>query len=424
MSDIAIRVEGLSKRYLIGSKQEQKKLSRTLLNFAVAPVRRSMRILRGQSKSALDLEEEFWALKDVSFEVKKGEILGVVGRNGAGKSTLLKILSSITPPTEGYAEIRGQVGSLLEVGTGFHPDLTGRENIFLNGSILGLKRSEIERQFDEIVDFADIEKFIDTPVKFYSSGMYVRLAFAVAAQLQPEVLIVDEVLAVGDVAFQQKSIGKMNSVVRDEGRTILFVSHNMSTMRKLCSNMILIEKGNVIAQGPTDDVISVYLGQDAEALSPEVALPAGESDHIGRGLRLRFFSQDGTPTAQFRLDEKWRVVLEFELFKDVEHFIAGLGIVTIDGIALATYWSVPKDSHPGKFQVSFDIDLPLRACEVRFIVGLSSYERTFYYADGVGHVSISEIALGTQPLRSTGSGLLLTRQVAKVVPYSSDIGSN
>src|SRR5437870_2274772 len=232
MSEIALKVEGLGKRYRIGANQQAyKTLKEKLTQTASTPFRalKSLAGRNGHYSIRKSKSETIWALKDVSFEVKYGEVVGIIGRNGAGKSTLLKILSRITDPTEGYADIHGRVGSLLEVGTGFQPELTGRENIFLNGSILGMKRAEIKKKFDEMVDFAEIEKFIDTPVKHYSSGMYVRLAFAVAAHLEPEILLVDEVLAVGDAAFQKKCLGKMGDVAK-EGRTVLFVSHNMAAI--------------------------------------------------------------------------------------------------------------------------------------------------------------------------------------------------
>jgi lipopolysaccharide transport system ATP-binding protein len=269
MSDIAIRVEGLSKQYRIGGKQERYKTLRDTLADAIsAPFHRASRILRGHATGAAELDETIWALQNVSFDIKRGEVVGFIGRNGAGKSTLLKILSRITEPTEGFAEIHGRVGSLIEVGTGFHQELTGRENIYLNGAILGMKRAEIERKFDEIVAFAEVEKFIDTPVKHFSSGMYLRLAFAVAAHLEPEILLVDEVLAVGDAAFQKKCLGKMQDVSR-EGRTVLFVSHNMSAIAKLCSRAMLIDQGHLITAGLSADVVSHYffalLGASATA---------------------------------------------------------------------------------------------------------------------------------------------------------------
>ena len=261
MSDIAIRVEGLSKKYYIGGKQERYRTLRdTLTDAFISPFRKVGRILRGQATEAAGLHETIWALKDVSFEVKKGEVVGIIGRNGAGKSTLLKILSRITEPTEGFADIYGRVGSLLEVGTGFHAELTGRENIYLNGAILGMKKAEIEKKFDEIVAFSEVEKFIDTPVKHYSTGMYLRLAFAVAAHLEPEILIVDEVLAVGDAAFQKKCLGKMGDVAK-VGRTVLFVSHNMEAIQNLCSESVLLDNGQLIFKGDSQQVVHDYISQ-------------------------------------------------------------------------------------------------------------------------------------------------------------------
>lgn len=272
MSDIAIRCEGLSKRYRIGEQERYKALRDVLTDAGAAPFRR-LRSAFGKSNgsathsSQLATQNTFWALNDVSFEVKYGEVVGVIGRNGAGKSTLLKILSRITKPTKGHAEIHGRVGSLLEVGTGFHPELTGRENIYLNAAILGMGKQEVTRKFDEIVAFAEVEKFIDTPVKRYSSGMYVRLAFAVAAHLETEVLLVDEVLAVGDAEFQKKSLGRMTELSR-VGRTVLFVTHNMTTARRLCSGGLLLEDGKVSCRGDISEVIAAY----AERFCPEAGV--------------------------------------------------------------------------------------------------------------------------------------------------------
>ena len=286
MTDIAIKVENLSKMYRIGEKQERYYTFRdTLTNIALAPFRR----LRRVGKSPRE-EEIIWALKDVSFEVKHGEVVGIIGRNGAGKTTLLKILSRITEPTGGQAEIYGRVGSLLEVGTGFHPELTGRENIFLNGAILGMRKTEIDRKFDEIVAFAEIEKFMDTPVKRYSSGMYVRLAFAVAAHLEPEILLVDEVLAVGDVGFQKKCLGKMEDVAKG-GRTVLFVSHNMAAVLSLCNEAYLLDNGHIVCNGATDDVVDRYM----QSTTSVATIPLHErTDRNGDGrVRLTSISIDG-----------------------------------------------------------------------------------------------------------------------------------
>ena len=255
MSAPAVTVEGLGKLYRLDHQARQHDSFRSALTaMALSPLRR-LRKLRGTDETM----EEFWALKDVSFEVKRGEVVGIIGRNGAGKSTLLKILSRIVEPTEGRAVMRGRVASLLEVGTGFHPELSGRENIFLNGSILGMRRREIEAKFDEIVAFAEVEKFLDTPVKRYSSGMYVRLAFAVAAHLEPEILIVDEVLAVGDTEFQKKCIGKMKDIADSGSRTVVFVSHNMGAVRALCSSCVYLVRGAVAGQGDVDTIINQYL---------------------------------------------------------------------------------------------------------------------------------------------------------------------
>lgn len=261
MKKSAIKIEGIGKRYRIGKKEERADtLVGLVLNTIKAPVR-SFRNLRGLSVFEKDEGEDIvWALRDVSFEIKQGETVGLIGRNGAGKSTLLKVLSRITEPTTGHIDVYGRVSSLLEVGTGFHPELTGRENVYLNGTILGMKKAEIDRKFDEIVDFSGVEQYIDTPVKRYSSGMKVRLGFAVAAHLEPDILLVDEVLAVGDVAFQKKCIGKMESVA-DEGRTVVFVSHQMSMIQALCKRGIVMNKGGVIFDGTVDDAVAEYLRQ-------------------------------------------------------------------------------------------------------------------------------------------------------------------
>ncbi len=256
MANIVIHVENLGKRYRIGQRERYYALRDIIASFLSAP----LRLFHRPSPDTQNLipNTHIWALKDVSFEVNRGDVVGIIGRNGAGKSTLLKILSRITDPTEGYIEIHGRVGSLLEVGTGFHPELTGRENIYLSGAILGMKRVEIRRKFDEIVSFAEIEKFLDTPVKYYSSGMYVRLAFAVAAHLEPEILLVDEVLAVGDATFQKKCLNKMQDVGR-EGRTVFFVSHNMPAITRLCQRAILLNEGHILCDGPSHQVVGTYL---------------------------------------------------------------------------------------------------------------------------------------------------------------------
>src|SRR5271166_819255 len=267
MSDTVIKIEKLSKRYFVGHQCAQGERYVSFRDVIASEgrklARKTVDLLQGRQVMQGNVVEEFWALKNVSFELKQGQVLGIVGRNGAGKSTLLKILSRITEPTEGKVLIRGRVASLLEVGTGFHSELTGRENIFLNGAILGMTQREIAKKFDEIVAFAEVEKFLDTPVKRYSSGMYVRLAFAVAAHLEPEILVVDEVLAVGDAEFQKKCLGKMDEASRREGRTVLFVSHNMGAIEKLCTTSIWLDHGSIRQHGSAEAVVRGYLSQRA-----------------------------------------------------------------------------------------------------------------------------------------------------------------
>lgn len=268
MSDIAIKVENLGKSYFLGHNSAQAErytaLRDVISHNAKNLARKTRDMFQGKVIIQGDEVEEFWALRDVSFDIKQGDRVGIIGRNGAGKSTLLKILSRITEPTKGRIQINGRVASLLEVGTGFHPELTGRENIFLNGAILGMSRKEILRKFDEIVSFAEVEKFLDTPVKRYSSGMYVRLAFAVAAHLEPEILVVDEVLAVGDAQFQKKCLGKMEAVA-SEGRTVLFVSHNMGALLNLCNKAVLLNQGKMISEGSTDEIVKQYISLGKES---------------------------------------------------------------------------------------------------------------------------------------------------------------
>ena len=304
MTDIAIRVENLSKRYRIGQRERYKALRDVLTDVLYAPVRRlslprqwttddgrrpSIVHRRSSAVGHPSPDNYIWALKDVSFEVKRGEVVGIIGRNGAGKTTLLKILARITKPTSGYAEIHGRVGSLLEVGTGFHPELTGRENIYLSGAILGMTKKEIDRKFDEIVAFAEIEKFIDTPVKYYSSGMYVRLAFAVAAHLEPEILLVDEVLAVGDATFQKKCLGKMGDVAK-EGRTVLFVSHNLQAISTLTERALLFDQGEMIYSGHTQVALAKYKElwgpvSSSEYLNPNASMGITKARVITSGPR-------------------------------------------------------------------------------------------------------------------------------------------
>ena len=320
MTDIAIRVENLSKLYHIGARQERHD---TLRDALVARFRRANGSTHPQATDSDDTD--LWALRDVSFEVKRGEVVGIIGRNGAGKSTLLKILSRITEPTSGQAEIHGRVGSLLEVGTGFHPELTGRENIYLNGAILGMRRTEIDRKFDEIVAFAEIEKFLDTPVKRYSSGMYVRLAFAVAAHLEPEILLVDEVLAVGDAEFQKKCLGKMGDVAK-EGRTVLFVSHNMSAIAALCNMGIFLKSGSVAQCGETAYTIQQYIEetsyqaedyQEAQSTRDLFAAPRRHRSDLAQFTRIAVLNALGEACSTFGFGDTLRLRLQFRVSQPI-----------------------------------------------------------------------------------------------------------
>jgi lipopolysaccharide transport system ATP-binding protein len=306
MGDVAIRLEKLGKRYRLGlARPQYRTLREGIAGALTAPFRNS------RKKTEPDT---IWAIKDISFEVGRGEVVGIIGRNGAGKSTLLKILSRITDPTAGRAEIYGRVGSLLEVGVGFHPELTGRENVYLNGAILGMKRFEIERKFDEIVAFSEIAKFLDTPVKHYSSGMYVRLAFAVAAHLEPEILLVDEVLAVGDVAFQRKCLGKMGDVARG-GQTVVFVSHNMAAIKSLCQRAILLDGGQQKMNGPVAEVVQTYLADGAQPTSEQVwaDIKTAPGDDKTRLRAVRILDTDGRPITQAELESPFILEVEYEV---------------------------------------------------------------------------------------------------------------
>jgi len=314
MGDIAIRVEGLSKKYRLGKKEQYQTLRDSIVSTLAAPFGKVGKLLRGDATDTVQSDEIIWALKEIFFEVSRGEVIGMIGGNGAGKSTLLKILSRITEPTSGFAEIHGRVASLLEVGTGFHPELTGRENIYLNGAILGMKQAEIERKFDEIVAFSEVEKFIDTAVKHYSSGMYLKLAFSVAAHLEPEILLVDEVLAVGDVRFQKKCLGRMGAVAK-EGRTVIFVSHNMGAITQLCERVVLLEAGRLKRIGPCTEVVADYLGS---SLGTEVkstwSSPSSELNHSKVQFRsARLLSVEGQPVSLVTFNDSVLVEVTYEV---------------------------------------------------------------------------------------------------------------
>ena len=358
MPDFAISVENLSKRYLIGHQTAEREsytalrdvIGREARNFA----RKAADLFHGRQIVQGDEVEEFWALKDVTFEVKQGEVVGIIGRNGAGKSTLLKILSRITEPTTGRARLRGRVGSLLEVGTGFHPELTGRENIYLNGAVLGMKQRDIRRRFDEIVSFAEVERFLDTPVKRYSSGMYVRLAFAVAAHLEPEIMVIDEVLAVGDMEFQRKCLGKMSEVA-DAGRTVLFVSHNQAALRSLCTHEIVLREGR---GSPKQDIVSAldeYSSQSESILAYSWRRSAAVKQPPVRFKSIDVSLDGAQPTVRLRCT---CVIVSERVARS-----ALIAVDLADENAFSIMQALPNiepfiGGDPGKYNVEVTIELP------------------------------------------------------------------
>ncbi len=355
--DVVIRAEALGKKYLVGHDVQRERYT-TLREVITRKVRRLARMGANGFRATMGRGhevEEFWALKEIDFEIKRGEVVGIIGRNGAGKSTLLKVLSRITEPSEGRVSIKGRVASLLEVGTGFHPELTGRENIYLNGAILGMARAEIRRKFDEIVAFAEVERFLDTPVKRYSSGMHVRLAFSVAAHLEPEILIVDEVLAVGDAAFQEKCIGKMNAVAKSDGRTVLFVSHNMSVVQHLCSRAALIRAGRITASGGTASIVATYLS-DVRQESRVSLVDWADRNTTGeaRITKLEVGDDAAGNRITFGQDFRFRIHATFkEPFADPSF---GLMIHDTTGVPLANVHTVHQGMRLGKVDGNIVVD--------------------------------------------------------------------
>ncbi len=363
MSNLALSVANLSKSFNIDHQRNGSGGYRTLHDDLMNLPRR---LLARFNRSQRPTSETFWALKNVSFDVGQGEVVGIIGANGAGKSTLLKILNRITEPTSGGADIYGRVGALLEVGTGFHPELTGRENVYLNGAILGMTRSEIKKKFDEIVAFAEIEKFLDTPVKRYSSGMYVRLAFAVAAHLEPEILLIDEVLAVGDAQFQKKSLQKMEEVAANDGRTVIFVSHSMPTVARLCPRVIWLRGGEVAADGPSDEVIQkysnvVFVDQD------RINWPEGFSNagvHELKFTSVGLLDKNGRPTTHFDYSEPLNFELSYTIHDSMSFCRIGFLVHALDGTAVFEIYDVDEDvkdgrREPGSYRIRCEVPAEL-----------------------------------------------------------------
>lgn len=425
MRDIAIEVNELAKRFQIGQTHQRS----GTLRHAVAGSLRSLvngRSANGKQNSVAD--GDHWALRGVSFNVQRGEVVGLIGRNGAGKSTLLKILSRITEPTSGRALVHGRVGSLLEVGTGFHPELTGRENIYMNGAMLGMRRTEIAAKFDEIVAFSEVKKFIDTPVKRYSSGMRVRLAFAVAAHLEPEILLVDEVLAVGDAAFQEKSLGKMGDVVQ-QGRTVLFVSHNMASIKHLCERSILLEDGEIAYDGPSEEAVRRYIS------GTEVAATADEAQLIMRAtpnpamkhqvLSVEALGLDGTPLTRLSTGDPVRFRITWRSDERILRGGVMFGLHTLEGVPVIHYSTQPVSKveveiHEGinSIEVEFD-ELPLAAGQyyVAVILMRPRVERMYQNNSfGVLRIEEKDIFQSGFPVRSDLSLVTIPHRWRQSVP--------
>jgi lipopolysaccharide transport system ATP-binding protein len=369
-NNIAIKVEGISKRYRIGLKEQRHdSVGGALVGFIKNPIKnyRKYRSLYSfddvEGKSNSDSPDIVWALRDVSFTVERGEALGIIGRNGAGKSTLLKILARITNPTKGRAVVYGRISSLLEVGTGFHPELTGRENIYLNGTILGMRKREIDRKLDEIVDFSGVEKYIDTPVKRYSSGMKVRVAFAVAAYLEPEILIIDEVLAVGDAEFQKKCLGKMGEVAK-EGRTVLFVSHNMGAITQLCEKVFLFNQGQLKLTGTPNDVISSYLSSTTTNSAVWTGSSARPDDLEVQINSARVLSADDRPATIVDFDSQFKVEIAYEVIHPVRNLSIlyrmadSLGSIIFESFDTDTTDLLNHVRHPGRYRSICKVPAP------------------------------------------------------------------
>jgi lipopolysaccharide transport system ATP-binding protein len=419
MSEIAVRVDKLGKQYRIGMLQSRYRTLRETLELAVtSPVRR---VRARRHATGLEEENTIWALKDISFDVHQGQVLGVIGRNGAGKSTLLKILSRVTEPTLGCAEIHGRVGSLLEVGTGFHPELTGRENIFLNGAILGMKSTEIDRKFDEIVAFSEVEKFIDTPVKRYSSGMYLRLAFAVAAHLEPEILVVDEVLAVGDAEFQRKCLGKMSNVAQ-EGRTVLFVSHNMSAILRLTQETLVLDKGQLILRAPTQKAVDFYLSsgysQSGERAWQPDEIP--HDSHPFRPISMKLLVNTNTGKRvvdTVRSTDPFTLQIEYALDAPITGLRVGIYLMTMHGELVFTSFDTDNPSlyesftarKPGHYLSSCAIPADFLN-EGRYAVGINaSTFRVKRYFQDESALSFNVDGTGAPGMQWTETRLGLTR---------------
>jgi lipopolysaccharide transport system ATP-binding protein len=410
VSDVVIRAEKLSKRYRLSQSQHSATLRDEIAHTFALPRRFFSHHPTGNDKT----DPWLWALRDVEFAINDGEAVGVIGRNGAGKSTLLKILARITMPTAGFAHIRGRIGSLIEIGTGFHPELSGRENIFLNGAILGMKHREIQRQFDEIVAFAEVEKFLDTPVKHYSSGMYLRLAFAVAAHLNPEILLVDEVLAVGDAEFQKKCLGKMSDVTQS-GRTVLFVSHNMGAVNRLCTRTLWLDQGKLVMDGPTDQVIAQYLTSKAGARGAVEWQHGIANDGVDELeiYSVRLVNSAGQVASNFDVQKSFTVEIRYRINKALPYCRVGVLLGTYDGTLLFETYDADDEKnlgrrHPGDYIVSCQIPADLLN-PGNYIISINAGMpniKNLAFLEGVLVFSIEDTGAVGSPLHSKRGGVI------------------
>ncbi|WP_406684237.1 ABC transporter ATP-binding protein [Seonamhaeicola sp. MEBiC1930] len=395
MGDVILKAENISKQYrlgLVGTGTISHDLNRWWhrIRGKEDPY---LKIGDSNDRSTKGSSDYVWALQDINFEVKRGEVLGIIGKNGAGKSTLLKILSKVTTPTTGAIKTKGRIASLLEVGTGFHSEMTGRENIYLNGAILGMTKKEIASKINEIIAFSGCERYIDTPVKRYSSGMTVRLAFAVAAFLEPEILVVDEVLAVGDAEFQKKAIGKMQDISKGDGRTVLFVSHNMAVIQKLCENSILLNNGKFVMKGKTEDVVSHYLNQSVNNNSEYIFDTLSQNNNIvACTTKLRIEDSKGDLMNEIPLGKPWKVKVFFTVKEAVKNLVIGLGMTNMYDVSIRTTWSIPQDFQAGNYFVTFTEDnIKFNQGQYKLIVGISRGSEVIEYIDNDIFITISDV---------------------------------
>jgi len=414
MVETVIKIENLSKLYKLGTVST---------GSLVHDVNRWWNNVRGKEDPYLKIGETndrsgkagdsdyVWALKDINIDIKQGEIVGIIGKNGAGKSTLLKLLSRTTSPTRGSIKVKGRIASLLEVGTGFHPELTGRENIYLNGAILGMTKLEIKQKFDEIVDFAGVERYIDTPVKRYSSGMYVRLAFAVAAHLESEILVIDEVLAVGDIEFQKKCLGKMGDVANNSGKTVLFVSHNMQAVQKICTQGLILKNGLLHRSGSMDMIINEYLN-DAPFDNANVQIKNGEhqEEMLGYALNVKVIDEQHEVMPEIPVGKTWSIKVTYKINNPLESFIFAIGLSTELDVAIRTVFTEPVKVAPGLYEAVLSYtDMILSSGRYNITIGLSNYEKSFAYYPDVATVLISDISVvrDERVVRTRATGLIL-----------------